>query len=715
MTGTTDDVLATAGGSLRADAAACRELAEECAREREALLDRATRLEAASRAEVSVAATLLSLEVYGWRVLADRQWPRSAGNVDLLLVGPGGVVVVDVKRWAEPRIAGDRLFRGDEDETDTLTARSASAVPLVVDALSDLGYAPTAVATAAVLSGHRLPATDVAGVVVVGEAEVAPWLLRRGRRLARRDVDRVVRLLDASFPPHTTSGRRASRTVVSPPKPRTRPAPETADLFDAAEIAAADRAAATAAPIEQWMTWLHPDQAPLVTRTFNGPARLAGPAGTGKTVVALHRAALAARRPGARVLLTSFVRTLPVVLATLVHRLGDGTGGTVEAQSVHGWARGLLRERGVRPRLDADRAEVAFGRAWTSVGRRSVLATVAVVPSYWREEIDHVIKGRGINRFEDYAALDRIGRRTPLRLEHREAVWDLYCSYQDALAATGRHDFADVLRLARDELRTEPLEQPYTAVVVDEVQDLTLVGVQLLHAAVGDRTDGLLLVGDSTQALYPGGFRLKDAGVDVVGRSVRLGRNYRNAAAILEHVSRLPAQAVDLDADVTETPNGEVPPVTTRLGGAVHAVEAASPAALDQALLSRLVDAIHAGARAGDCAVLVPGNRDAERWLRLVRAAGLHAVSLQEYDGRPVDAVKVGTVHRAKGLEFAHVAVLDTHPMPPRRSAESDDAYAERAEEWQRRLHVALTRARDTLWCGRVVGPASGRSATMPR
>ncbi|WP_336921019.1 UvrD-helicase domain-containing protein [Aquipuribacter sp. SD81] len=709
----TADAVGTAGGSLRAEAAACRDRAEQCAQQRKQWLERAARFEAAERGEVSVAATLHALEGYGWRVLADRQWPRSAANIDLLLVGPGGVVVVDVKRWAEPRVEAGRLYRGDADETPMLTALLDTAAGVVADALGDLGYAPAAVAVAAVLAGHRLPATEVSGAVVVGEAEVAPWLLRRGRRLATRDVDRVVGHLETAFPPHRTSGRRASRTTVAPPRPRPKPQPDTADLFDVTALADADRAAAASSPIERWMTWLHPDQAPLVTRAFHGPARLSGPAGTGKTVVALHRAALAARQPGARVLLASFVRTLPVVLGTLVGRLTDGADESVEASSVHGWARAFLRERRVHHRLDADRADTAFAQAWLAVGKRTALASLPVLPPYWQEEIEYVIKGRGIDRFEDYAALDRVGRRTPLRLEHRQAVWDVYCAYQETMAAAGRHDFADVLRLARDELRAHPLEQPYTAVVVDEVQDLTLVGVQLLHALVGDRTDGLLLVGDSTQALYPGGFRLKEAGVDVVGRSVRLGRNYRNGAAILAHVATVAATPVDLDETTSGEATDTAGAVATRDGGAVHTVTAASAPTLDQALLRRLVDTIVGGARCGDCAVLVPGNRDVGRWLGLLRGAGQPAVPLTSYDGTPVDAVKVGTVHRAKGLEFAHVVVLDTHPLPPRKSAESDEAYAERAEEWQRRLHVALTRARDTLWCGRIAGTSSARPATL--
>jgi superfamily I DNA/RNA helicase len=381
---------------------------------------------------------------------------------------------------------------------------------------------------------------------------------------------------------------------------------------------------------------------------------------------------------------------------------------------VHAWAMALLRERGVRHRVDVNRVGAAFGEAWSRVGKRSALATLPLIPPYWQEEIDHVIKGRGIDTFEDYAALDRIGRRTPLQREHRAAVWDLYCAYQDVLQRHERFDFADVLRLARDELRSTPLKEPFTAVVVDEVQDLTMVGVQLLHELVGDRTDGLLLVGDSTQAIYPGGFRLAEAGIAVVGRSVRLGTNYRNGAAILAHARTVAATPSDLDDSASdsgpdEPDSGPEAASPARTGGTVVVVEEETSSALEKALLEALLTAVADGVPPGDCGVLVPSNSDATRWVQLLDGAGLPSLRLTRYRGEHVDAVKVGTVHRAKGLEFGHVVVVDADPLPPRRSGEADDAYAERAETWKRQVHVAMTRARDTLWCGRVVGPASRR------
>ena len=72
-----------------------------------------------------------------------------------------------------------------------------------------------------------------------------------------------------------------------------------------------------------------------------------------------------------------------------------------------------------------------------------------------------------------------------------------------------------------------------------------------------------------------------------------------------------------------------------------------------------------------------------------------------DYDGRPVEAIKVGTIKRAKGLEFKQVLVVRTaprlfEPVP----ASEDSTETERRELDRRELYVAMTRARDGLWVG---------------
>ncbi len=181
----------------------------------------------------------------------------------------------------------------------------------------------------------------------------------------------------------------------------------------------------------------------------------------------------------------------------------------------------------------------------------SPLASVAL-PQYWHEEISHVIKGRGITTFEQYAQLARVGRRIPLPAAHREAVWRLYQEYERLRTAAGVPDWADVLRQARDLVHAGTEAGRYDAVIVDEVQDLSCVGLQLLHGLLGRDADGLLLVGDGQQSIYPGGFTLAEAGISVVGRSTVLDRNYRNTDDVLRYALSVVGDDPfdDLEADL---------------------------------------------------------------------------------------------------------------------------------------------------------------------
>jgi superfamily I DNA/RNA helicase len=502
---------------------------------------------------------------------------------------------------------------------------------------------------------------------------------------------------------------RVLRRVTSPrpahPEPIQAAEPSPAPLITVDEVFAAAEEAAARGPVESWMVWLHPSQAQVTTRTYSGPARVRGPAGTGKTVVALHRAHHLARRPGAHVLVTSFVRTLPVVQAALFSRLAPDLARSVEFCSLHRWAGRQLHDRGIELRVGNGRG--AFDRAWLTVGRHGPLGASPLPRTYWREEIGAVIKGRGLTDLDQYLALDRVGRRTPLREEQRRAVWALYQEYERRLREAGTCDYDDLLLRALHAVREEPVQPAYTAVVVDEVQDLTCTGMRLLHALAGDAPDGLFLVGDGQQSVYPGGFTLAEAGVNVTGRSVVLTRNYRNGAEVIRQA--LAVVSADRFDDLDREPEPGLRDLETeRAGGRVATVCRPDRRSLQEALVRTLRWTWEHGTRVGDMAILVRSNRAAARWLGVLAAAGVPATSLLSYDGRSVDAVKVGTYQRAKGLEFSCVFLPDyDQAVPPPRPDESDDAFRDRAELERRRLFVAMTRARDDLWLGRVA-PVAG-------
>lgn len=682
---------ASAGESAELALQRARALEEQAAAQR-ALAGRMT---VANETELRTSQLLSRLTPFGYVQLTDRRWPGSkAANVDLVLVGPSGVYVVDTKCWADVSIARGRIFRGQADVTDELDGLQQLA-DLTRTELAELGLAPAEVVTLVVLAGLRGVLEDLGSVQVVGEHDLLRFVAGRGERLRDHQVDLVLSRCLTLFP---------AMGAPDVPRPRPEPVPVAAPiqptLIDDTDLKQAFLEAAMAKPIEDWMTFLHPEQAKHVRRTFSGPARVRGAAGTGKTVVGLHRAAYLARtRPG-RVLYTSYVRTLPDVLREYYARLAPTTTDKVDFVGIHRFAGDLLRSRGYTPRPDARAKERAYRYAWAEVGKPGALKKVPQEWTYWRDEIDSVIKGRGLIRFDEYARLNRVGRRFPLTVEQREQVWMLYIAYQQQLSALGVHDFNDVLIKAEEELRRAPHPAGYDVVVVDEVQDLTCVAVRMLHHLVGDRPDGLLLIGDGQQSVYPGGFTLSEAGVDVRGRSTVLRHNYRNTAEILETAQQVVAGDAFSDLDDLEEA-GQRDVVVVRNGPVPVRVDACDLASHDQALLSALGSArAKVGVGLGDIAILAATSKLLDHYASVLARHGIAYVHLDKYDGKPSERVKLGTFHRAKGLEFKHVLLPQLSDEVRSRRGESTADRRDRRELERRQLFVGMTRARDGLWLG---------------
>lgn len=677
----------------------------------------AERWEAASSGEKRVAANLLFLTERGWRLLVDRRWPGTrAANVDMLLVGPGGVFVLDVKNWrAAPTVADGRLV-SDGHRRDDHIDKLMAVTRLAEKAVESLGLSPVAVRPLMVFAGQRVDA-QLDRIRLLGEHEVSRALLLEPRRLGTASVRALGDHLERCFPEHEDS--TVPKSDPSPDLPATappsRPQPPGADsdtgdgLFDLEGVRDAALNEALQAPIERWMSFLHPDQLPLVRRNWSGPARISGPAGTGKTVVALHRAAHLAQRTTGRVLYVTFANNLPRVQSRFLKAMSPAVADRVEFWSLHSWARHYLQQRGTTVTLDTGKADTALSLAWKNGGRDGPLAALDPNLHYWRDEIDYVIKGRGITTFEEYAILPRRRRQLGLRRHHREAVWELYEAYEANRRARGVHDFHDLLAMALAEVRKDA-ERPYTSVIVDEVQDLTLVGVRLLHALTrDDGRNALLLVGDGQQAVYPGGFRLSEAGIEVRGdRGQVLRTNYRNSKQVLDAALALVADDSFEDFDGQHTPGVRDVDLTYH-DGHVHRVARPTVAAHDLAMLDalRALDA----EELADAAVLCRSTQEIARYQRLLTSAGVAVCLLNHYDGQRVNAVKLGSYRKAKGLEFKRV-YLPQHDAPPPGDQAGQPAENARERQDLRRtqLFVAMTRARDVLWLGSV-RPEGGEEA----
>lgn len=462
------------------------------------------------------------------------------------------------------------------------------------------------------------------------------------------------------------------------------------------------------APIEDWMVYLHPEQRETVLRRYSGPAMVRGGPGTGKTVVALHRAVHLARTLPASegpILFTTYLRNLAPVLSSLYGRIPGAPAGRVEFVGIDSLANRFLRKHGQE--VPVERAAVnaalssAFNRTGAAWGR---FRGEGITRDYLRTEIAQVVKGRGLDHVGDYLPpFQRIGRRTPLQDAQRRAVWALREEWDAEMERRGTVDFVDRMRRARDVARALP-EPAYRAAIVDEAQDFSEVGIQFVHALVdpgrrGDRPDSLLIVGDGAQRVYAGGFRPLGAGIDVRGRSTVLRLNFRTTRQIMEAAL---AVAGDVDVEDFEATRrrGEEVARSLREGPRPSLRMFEDEAHQQEHLIQRIRDVTGEGRGFGDILVATSTNEREKSIRSALVASGIPVEPLSDYDGVPSETVKVGTFDRSKGLEFKVVILpfLSESEFP--RRAPDGQGTAERDEERQdglSRLFVAMTRARDLL------------------
>ena len=483
------------------------------------------------------------------------------------------------------------------------------------------------------------------------------------------------------------------------------PAPKPADPFAHSDALRrfrvvenlAELAQALDAPWEKWLVYLHPSQRDFVERAFNGPARVAGSAGTGKTVVALHRAARLARSsPQARVLLATFSEPLAASLAAKARLLigpEPGVAPRLRVASLQGIADELYELSFGRRALIAkpDQIARALERGVESAGVAD--ANLNFVASEWA----HVVDAWQVKDVETYLAVPRLGRARRVGSKKREKLWPVFAAARASLEARGFQTWPGVFAALTAHFAARA-EKPFTHVVVDEAQDLGVPELRFL-AAVSAGVAGLFFAGDLGQRIFQQPFSWKSLGVDIVGRSATLKVNYRTSHQIRRAADRLiPVTIRDADNHV-EDRNGTV---SVFNGPEPQVLLAETETGESEAVAAFIRAALAEGVAAREIGVFV---RDPERLARAraaVAAAGREALELSDRGEDPGERISIGTMHLAKGLEFKAVAVMacdeDALPQRARIEAVADEAELEDVYNTERQLlYVAATRARDRL------------------
>ena len=455
------------------------------------------------------------------------------------------------------------------------------------------------------------------------------------------------------------------------------------------------------APLERWRVFLHPSQRRLVERQWNGPARVLGAAGTGKTVVAMHRARWLARNlPGrSRILFTTFTRNLA---ADIKHNLGaickPEELARIDVTNLDHWVVRFLRGRRYQFRI-------VFGRDHDAWQRALDLKPpdLDFPDGFYDDEWEQVVQAQGVTTLDEYLRVSRVGRGSRLNRAARAKAWRVFDEYRTQLAERGLKEVDDAYRDTAVLLQNDRGALDYAAVIVDEAQDMGAQAYRLIRNIVPVAADDLFVVGDGHQRIYGRNkVVLGRCGVDVRGRSRKLRLNYRTTEETRRWAARLLAgRAID-DLDGGSDDDRGITSLTRGPEPLLRHFESREEQSAFIVAYLKEVQAEDSSLR-GVC-VVARTRRERDAIAGTLREHNLAHVALEAgaVDTAETEGVRLATMHRVKGLEFDRVVMAsinaDLVPLPAAIDARGDAVERESAETEERALiYVASTRAKKEL------------------
>ena len=450
-------------------------------------------------------------------------------------------------------------------------------------------------------------------------------------------------------------------------------------------------------PWEKWSVFLHPAQRELVEQDYTGPVRIAGSAGTGKTVVALHRAVhLVRSQPNARVLLTTFSDTLANALRTKLRCLISHEPRLAERLEIY-----ALNEIGRRL------YQFNFGQPQFASGelvKQLILDAAAKVEGhklslhFLLSEWEEVIDALQLETWEAYRDIVRLGRKTRLPESRRVVIWSILEQVRAALKSSGKLTWAGLFHRLSLKL-TESKLSPFEFIVVDEAQDVSMAQLEFLAALGSGRRNSLFFTGDLGQRIFQQPFSWKSLGVDLRGRSYTLKINYRTSHQIRKQADRLLGPEIaDVDGNI-EQRRGTI----SVFNGPQPTIQVLPSTEAEIEFVSQWISSqIKEGISAHEIGVFVRSINEINRSLQAVETAGFSANVLDENVLIRRGQISVSTMHLAKGLEFRAVVVMacDDEVIPSQKRIETvtEETDLEEVYHTERHLlYVACTRARDQL------------------
>jgi len=446
-------------------------------------------------------------------------------------------------------------------------------------------------------------------------------------------------------------------------------------------------------PLEAWRVFLHPSQRVLVEKNWSGAVRVLGEAGTGKTVVILHRAKVLVERiytqSSDRVLVTTFSRNLASDIRERLSEITEPEAFVrLDVVNLDQWLNGVLHK--LEPTLqllyDNDKKQELWKQAILNVHQ-------SLTYSFLSEEWDRIILAQGILTLEDYLRASRAGRGKSLNEKARQEAWSVFQAYREILRTERYIEPADAMRLVRELIEKGEWSSPYRSVVVDEAQDMGIQALKLLSVLAGlDHENNLMIAGDSHQRIYPRKTSLSICGINIRGRSRKLKLSYRTPEEIRKFAIRL-LEGLPVD-DLDDGFDTSSETIALRKGTKPEILNYINSNAEVEGIAERIMMLPKEALK--DSCLVARTSKQLHEYEQQLNNLGVLTYRLprQNTDDRTKQGLRIATMHRVKGLEFEHIFIAGVNKgIVPMGAALTDE------QDLQERslFYVALTRAKTSV------------------
>lgn len=461
-----------------------------------------------------------------------------------------------------------------------------------------------------------------------------------------------------------------------------------------------------AAPLEKWRVFLHPTQRKLVERDWNGPVRVLGGAGTGKTVVAMHRAKWLAQNrfidSSDRILFTTFTKNLAVdIEANLKSICSPEQMRRIQVVNLDAWVAEFLRQEGVDIRLAYGEVcqqhwEQAYTLAPTELG---------FPVSFYQEEWRDVVLSQGCQNLRDYLKAQRVGRGTRLSRKQRQSLWPVFEEYRNLLREQGLREPDDAMRDVAQLIEEKGSDAfPYQSVIVDEAQDMSPAAFSLIRAITGNPgKNDLFIAGDAHQRIYGKVVTLSQCGVDIRGRARKLRLNYRTTDETRRWAT---AMLNDMTVDDLDGGTDSLKDYRSLMHGEDPFIRGFQTFQEEVAYLCQVITEIQSSEQGttGIC-IAVRTNALVEQYFNALKEKDITVKKVhRNQPDNPADSgVRIATMHRVKGLQFDYMLLptlgKDVLPLNSALIHCSDKTSEQHFVDSERSLlHVAATRAKKRVF-----------------